>query len=195
MTFKVPSRQNVLLYSYGEVMDLFEAIDKRSCYRGTFNDTPVTREVLQLVIEAGIKAPSACNKQSPSFIGVDDPDLIKRIADVIQKPTCVTAKAMIVCVSDDRPVYGDISFYKEDCAAATENMLLALTSFGYSTVWLDGVLRRDGNAEKIGEILEIPSNKRVQILLPIGVAAEVSPRSTRLSFEQRASFNGWGKQV
>ena len=176
-------------------MEFFETIDNRRSYRGIFNDTPVTREILKLVIEAGIKAPSACNKQTPAFIGIDDPEIIKQIAAVIPKPACETAKAMIVCISDDRPVYGDISFYKEDCAAAVENMLLALTSFGYSSVWLDGVLRRDGNAEKIAEILKVPTNKRVQILLPIGVASEPVPKSTRLPFEKRASFNVWGGQV
>ena len=102
---------------------------------------------------------------------------------------------MIVCISDDRPVYGEISFYKEDCAAAVENMLLALTSLGYSSVWLDGVLRRDGNSEKIAEILGVPANKHVQILLPIGVASEPVPKSTRLPFEKRASFNSWGGQA
>ena len=54
-------------------MDFFETIENRRSYRGTFNDTPVTRDILKLVIEAGIKAPSACNKQSPAFIGIDDP--------------------------------------------------------------------------------------------------------------------------
>ena len=109
-------------------------------------------------------------------------------------PACKTAKAMIVCVSDSRPVYGDTTFYKEDCAAAVENMLLALTSFGYSSVWLDGALRRDNIAERIGELLGVPLHKRVQILLPIGVPATTAPKAGRLSFEKRASFNSWGDQ-
>ena len=161
-------------------MDLFEAISTRSCYRGEFNDVPVPREILTQVIETGILAPSACNKQSPSFIGIDDPELIAKIAEITPMPACKTAKAMIVCVSDSRPVYG--------------NMLLALTSFGYSSVWLDGALRRDNIAERIGELLGVPLHKRVQILLPIGVPATTAPKAGRLSFEKRASFNSWGDQ-
>ncbi len=175
-------------------MDLFEAISTRSCYRGEFNEVPVPREILTQVIETGILAPSACNKQSPSFIGIDDPELIAKIAEITPMPACKTAKAMIVCVSDSRPVYGDTTFYKEDCAAAVENMLLALTSFGYSSVWLDGALRRDNIAERIGELLGVPLHKRVQILLPIGVPATTAPKAGRLSFEKRASFNSWGDQ-
>ena len=99
---------------------------------------------------------------------------------------------MIVCVSDSSPVYGEISFYKEDCAAAVENMLLALTALGYSSVWLDGVLRREGKAEKIAEFLGVPADKRVQIVLPIGVPATDGPKAQRLPFERRAFFNAWG---
>ncbi|MCF0234016.1 MAG: nitroreductase family protein, partial [Thermoguttaceae bacterium] len=130
-------------------MDLFDAVAARACYRGEFNDVPISREILTKVLEAGIAAPSACNAQSPAFIAVDDPELLAKIAEIIPTPTCKTAKAFIVCVSDSRPVFADITFYKEDCAAAVENMLLALTDFGYSSVWLDGVLRRDEVAEKL----------------------------------------------
>lgn len=175
-------------------MDFFEAVGNRACYRGEFNDVPVPREILTKILEAGILAPSACNEQTPSFIAVDDPEVLAKIAEVMGTPTCKTAKAMIVCVSDERPVFNGVSFYKEDCAAAVENMLLALTTFGYASVWLDGVLRRDQNAEKIADILGVPANKRVQILLPIGVPARDFPRTPRLPFEKRASFNSWGKQ-
>ena len=36
-------------------------------------------------------------------------------------------------VIDPRPVLGEISFAAEDCAAAVENMLLAITALGYGT--------------------------------------------------------------
>ena len=175
-------------------MDFFETIAKRTCFRGEFNDTPVSREVLTKIMEAGIMAPSACNQQTPSFVAVDDPAVLARIAGVLPIPTCKTAKAAIICVADERPVFNGISFYKEDCAAAVENMLLALTAFGYSSVWLDGVLRRDQVAERIAEILDIPAGKRVQILLPIGVPVGEAPKAGRLPFEKRASFNAWKNQ-
>lgn len=175
-------------------MDFFETVEKRACYRGEFNDVPVSRDVLTKVLEAAIAAPSACNAQSPSFVAVDDPEILAKIAEIVPTPTCKTAKAFIVCISDDRPVFADLTFYKEDCAAAVQNMLLALTAFGYSSVWLDGVLRREQTAEKIAELLQIPAEKRVQILLPIGVPVDEVTKPARLPFEERASFNGWGKQ-
>lgn len=175
-------------------MEFFETVARRSCFRGEFTDAPVSREALTKILEAAILAPSACNAQTPSFVAVDDPAILAKIAEITPMPVCKTAKAAIVCVADERPVYADLSFYKEDCAAAVQNMLLAITALGFHSVWLDGVLRRDQVAEKIARLLQIPEGKRVQILLPIGVPATTPTKAERLPFERRASFNVWKDQ-
>ncbi len=170
-------------------MDVFEAISQRYSYRGRFTDAPVPREDLVKIVEAGIRAASACNAQVASFVAVDDPALLRQIAEIVAKPVCETARAMIVCVADPRPVYGSTSFAAEDCAASVENMLLAITALGYATVWLDGVLRSEDRASRIGRLLGVPDGKMVRILLPIGVAAEPGLQRERLPFERRAWFN------
>lgn len=175
-------------------MDVFEAINKRYSYRGPFRDVPIPREHLRKIVEAGIRAPSGKNAQTTSFVIVDDPVLIRQIAALFEnKPVCSTAKAMIVCVTDPRPVMGDVSFHVEDCAAAVENILLAITALGYATVWIDGALRYNRIAERIGELLGIPSDRIVRVLLPVGVPAEPGTQREKLPFEQRAWFNGWKK--
>jgi nitroreductase len=176
-----------------ENMDLFDAITARYSYRGRFADTPVPREDLRKIVEAGIRAPSGCNAQVVSFAIVDDPKLVEQIAEIVGKPFCQTAPAMIVCAVDPRPVYANESFAAEDCAAAVENMLLAITALGYASVWLDGVLRAEGRAERIARLLGIPKNLHVRVLLPIGAPAEQGGRQReRLPFEQRAWFNRRG---
>ena len=173
-------------------MDVFEAIARRYSYRGDFTDAPVPREDLIKIVLAGIHAPSGKNEQTTSFVIVDDAELLRRIAEIVDKPVCNTAKAMIACVIDPRPVLNNISFAVEDCSTAVENMLLAVTALGYATVWLDGVLRRDDIAARIGRLLGVPEGKAVRILLPLGVAAEPGTQKERLPFEKRAWFNRWG---
>lgn len=173
-------------------MDLFEAIQKRYCYRGEFTDAKVPRADLQKIVQAGIQAPSACNEQVASFVIVDDPELLAAIAKIVNRPVCNTAKAMIVCIVDPRPVYQGKSFPKEDCAAAVENMFLALTALGYASVWLDGVLRVDDVAARIAKLLGVPAGLHVQVLLPLGVAATPGTQRERLPFERRAWFNRYG---
>jgi nitroreductase len=176
-------------------MDLFDAIARRYSYRGSFTDAPVPRKDLEQIVQAGIQAPSACNQQVTSYVIVDDPNLIGQIADVLGKPACATAKAMIACVGDPRPVYGSLSFMAEDCAAAVENMLLATTALGYASVWLDGTLRAEDRAARVGRLLGVPSGRTVRILLPIGVAAEPGHQRDRLPFAERAWFNRYGASV
>ncbi|MEN6405688.1 MAG: nitroreductase family protein [Thermoguttaceae bacterium] len=173
-------------------MDLLEAIANRHSYRGEFTDAPVSRDDLRTIAQAGLSAPSACNGQVASLVVVDDVRLVREIAAIVDKSVCWTAKAMIVCVADPRPVFADVSFAAEDCAAAVENMLLAITSLGYASVWLDGVLRRENRAARIAQLLSIPDHLHVRVLLPIGVPVEPVSVVEKLAFDQRAWFNRYG---
>ncbi len=173
-------------------MDVFEAIAARHSYRGDFTEAPVPRSDLERIVRAGIQAPSGKNEQTTSFVIVDDPDLLGRIARIVNRPVCNTARAMIVCVTDPRPVFHGQSFHLEDCAAAVENMLLAITALGYATVWLDGVLRLEGIARRVARVLDVPADRNVRILLPLGVPVEPGVQKERLPFDQRAWFNRFG---
>lgn len=170
-------------------MDLFDAIAQRYSYRGEFTDAVVPREDLKKIAAAGIRAPSGCNEQVVSFVIVDDPSLLGQIAKIVDKPVCRTAKAMIVCATDPRPAYGNTSFAVEDCAASVENMLLAVTALGYASVWLDGTLRVEDRAARIGRLLGVPADWTVRVLLPLGMPAEPGGPKERLPFGQRAWFN------
>ena len=173
-------------------MDLFDAIAKRHSYRGDFSAAPVLRADLEKIVQAGIQAPSGKNEQVVSFVIVDDPGLLKQIAQILSKPVCNTARAMIACVVDPRPVHEGVSFGVEDCSASVENMLLAITALGYATVWLDYALRENCNAVKIGALLGVPEDRSVSILLPLGVPVQAGSQREKLHFHRRAWFNRYG---
>jgi nitroreductase len=173
-------------------MDLFDAISKRHSYRGEFTDAPVPRDDLRKIVEAGIHAPSGKNEQVVSFIIVDEPQLLRQVAKILDKPVCSTAKAMIVCVTDPRPTLGHISYAAEDCAAAAENMSLAITALGYASVWLERALRLEDKAARIGQLLGVPEGRSVRLVLPLGVAKQPGTQAEKLPFEQRAWFNRYG---
>lgn len=173
-------------------MDLFEAIARRHSYRGQFTAAPVPRADLTKIVQAGVQAPSGKNEQVVSFVIVDDPQVLAGAAQIIDRPMCHSARAMIVCVADPRPVFENVSFAAEDCAACVENMLLAITALGYASVWLDGVLRVNRVAERLGEYLGVPQGKHIRIVLPLGVPAEQWPQKEKLPFNQRAWFNRYG---
>lgn len=172
-------------------MDLFEAISGRYSYRGSYADKAVTREDLKKIVEAGLKAPSGRNQQTTRFVIVDDPLLVRQIGQMHTMKAMQQAKAFIACIIDKEPVpvYEGYSFQVEDCAVAAENMLLAITALGYASVWIDGWLRLEQRAEKIGNLLGVPGEKTVRVLLPLGVPKEPGPRQGKKPFEQRVGVN------
>ena len=175
-------------------MDLFEAIEKRFSYRGRYTGQPVPRKNLLKIVKAGCCAPSGRNLQTTSFIIVDDEALLEKIRPMNQANKAMQqARAFIACLMDKRPPEEGIHFQIEDCAAAVQNMLLALTALGYASVWVDGWLRGEGRAEVIGRLLGVPNEKVIRILLPVGVPAEPDPsRPKKKALEERAWFNRYG---
>jgi len=176
-------------------MDLFEAIAKRHSYRGSYRDQPVPRDDLRRIVQAGIQAPSGKNAQTTTFVIVDDPAIVRQIASLHASNLAVQqARAFIACIVDQhpQPVYEGHSFQIEDCAAAVENMLLAITALGYASVWIDGWLRVNDHAARISKLLGLPAGKLIRVLLPVGVPAESWPQKEKKPFEQRAWFNRYG---
>ena len=173
-------------------MDLFEAIEKRHSYRGPFTDAPVGREDLKKIATAALAAPSGKNCQTTDFVAVDDAELVRQIAAMHQSNTAMQqAKAFIACVTDKTPeaVYEGHSFTVEDCAAAVQNMLLAITALGYASVWIDGWLRVEQRAEKIGDLLNVPADKKIRVLLPIGRPQKQHRQPPKKTLLERTFFN------
>ena len=176
-------------------MNVFEAIERRHSYRGPFKDEAVPRGDLRRIVQAGIQAPSGNNHQTTTFVIVDDAETIAAIQKMPEINTAMQqAAAYICCVTDREPraTYGSHSFEVEDCSAATENILLAVTGLGYATVWIDGWLRREGRADTLGSLLDLPEDKVVRIILPIGKPAEAHTQAEKKPFEERAWFNRYG---
>ncbi len=175
-------------------MDLFEAIAARRSYRGAFSEEPVPQEDLRRIVQAGLQAPSGNNLQTTRFVIVDDPALVRQISAMPEGNTAMQqARAYIVCITDDLSgeLTGDKRFQVEDCSAAAQNILLAVTALGYATVWIDGWLRREGRAESIGDLLGVPKGKIARIILPLGRPLEGKPDIQKLPFAERAWFNGY----
>ena len=175
-------------------MNTFEAFSERYSYRGKYLPTPIPREHLIKIMEAGCAAPSGCNKQTTSFIAVDDPEVLKKLHSVINPPLGETAPAMICVLTRKIIAYRDRTFYVQDYSAAIQNMLLAITALGYASCWVEGhVTDADRIGDQMARILGVPEEYELVAYLPVGIpAGEVKgPRKKPLS--DRARFNGFGK--
>lgn len=175
-------------------MNTLETMAARHSYRGTYLNTPVPREDLLKILKAGCDAPSGCNKQTTSFIAVDDPEVMAKLFTVITRGLGKTAPAMICVLTQKIIAYSDRTFYIQDYSAAIENMLLAITDLGYVSCWVEGhVTGTDKIGEKMAQILGVPEGYELICYLPVGIPAEEVKIVEKKPLEERAWFNGFGK--
>ena len=172
-------------------MNALATISNRTSYRGAYKKDQVPREDLIKIMEAGLAAPSGCNKQTTSLIGVDDPELLAKLATVI-RPTVKLAPAMICVLTQRIIAYRDRCFNVHDYSAAIENMLLAIVELGYQSCWYEGhITDVDAIGHQMADILGVPEDYELVCFLPVGVADEPIKFPEKKAFEERAWVNGF----
>ena len=174
-------------------MDVFEAIVSRRSYRGRYKPVPVPRDDLEKIMQAGLAAPSGCNKQTVSLITVDDPAVMKKLLGVIDPPVAETAPAAICVLSQRINAYRDKCFAVQDYSASIMNMLLAATALGYRSCWYEGHITDDDRiCDKMAEILNVPEGYDLVCFLPVGIPAEEDGKPPKkMPFGERAWFNSF----
>jgi len=170
-------------------MELFEAVSRRLSYRGEYLAGKVSRPDLEKIVQAGLDAPSGRNRQTTSFVIVDDEKLLSEIGGILPSRLVKSAPAVIVAAFRDEDAKDVFASEREDCAAAVQNMLLAITALGYASCWIDGELRLDGRADALGALLRLPAGMKARVLLPVGKAAGEDVRRAKLAFGQRVYYN------
>ena len=169
-----------------------EVISARRSYRGKYLPDPVPREDLRRILQAGLDAPSGCNRQTTSLIAVDDPAVLEKLRAVIDPPVAETAPAMICVLTQRINAYRDRCFAVQDYAAAIENMLLAAVAMGYQSCWYEGhITDEDRIGTRMAEILNVPEGYELVCMLPVGTAAGEPGNPKKKTFEERAWFNGF----
>ena len=173
-------------------MNVLDAIQSRRSYRGKYKNIPVPREDLIRIMQAGLSAPSGCNKQTTSLIAVDDPAILSKIHRVVDPPVGETAPAAVFVLMQRINAYRDRCFATQDYSAAIENMLLAITAMGYRSCWYEGHITDDDRiCDEIARILGVPEDYELVCFLPVGIAEEEPLLPIKKAFEERAWFNSF----
>ena len=181
------------MYNENNVNTFLGIIRDRFSYRGEYKPDPVPREHLELIVEAGLAAPSGCNKQTTSLIAVDDPALIGALGALLDGSGFASAPAAICVLTRPIVAWGSVIYNVQDYGAAIENMLLAITALGYASCWVEGQITSDDEiASGMREILGVPGEYQLVAYLPVGVAGEPGSRAEKKPACERAWFNGFG---
>ena len=175
-------------------MDALQAIRERHSYRGPFLPDAVPRDDLLAIMEAGLAAPSGCNKQTTSLIAIDDPAVLARVRATIKPPLKRENAPAAICVLTQRIcAYRDKCFAVQDYAAAIENMLLAITALGYASCWYEGHITDDDRiCDLISAELGVPDGYDLVCYLPVGKPDRTVRGPQKRPLAERAWFNAFG---
>lgn len=167
-------------------MDFFAAVKDRHSYRGPFQEKALPDADIRQILQAGLDAPSGLNLQTTSFWVVKNLQLRQEIAALLPSPATKTAPIILV-VASEKVVKNGMCFEVEDYAAAVENVLLAAVALGYGAVWMDGMTRADEVNTKIAALLQIPTNKTVRTVIPLGVPMDSVTAQKKKPYEERVT--------
>ena len=164
-------------------MDTFEAIIKRRSIR-KFTGEPIPLEHLEKIVDAGRWAPTGHNRQPWEFIVVTNQGMIDQLSIVAE--WMKKSAAIIAVVLDTTATY-----WIEDGSAAIENILLACTALGYGACWLEGTTIP--MEDRFKPLLNVPEDKRLFTLIPIGVPNEWPMPKNKKSLEEVIHWDKYGQ--
>ncbi len=180
-------------------MEFFEVIYGRRAVR-QYKPDPVRREDILKILDAANYAPSGMNNQQWEFIVVSGKKKIQLgdsyaiIADgytsswdqpqrdefIGYARTYGGAPVLIVVLTEASDIRGISKMNLESASAAMENLLLAARAMGLGTCWMTGPLQDEPN---IRRILDIPDNKEIVALTPLGYPVSFPEALPRLDPE------------
>jgi nitroreductase len=155
--------------------DLMDVIESRRSIR-RYQDKPVPNELLDKLFEAVRWAPSWANSQCWHFVVVRENAVKKKIQETVspRNPSSLALVnapvLLVVCgqlkrsgfYDDQYPTkFGDWFMY--DLGLASQNLCLAAHEAGLGTV-IVGLF----DHEKVGEIVRLPPEHEVLVLIPLG---------------------------
>ena len=136
----------------------------------------VNRDTMQIIVECGINAPNAINRQAWEIRVVDNPEVIKKLTDLYVKdnpkeaenPSFINmfrnAPTVAFIANDTTFAYSPV-----DCGLMAENMILSAWSMGIGSCCLGGPARfMKSNPEANKYLQEMGFSENYDLLLCIG---------------------------
>ena len=149
------------------------AIFARRSIRHFAENKPVEKEKINILLEAAMAAPSACNLQPWEFIVVSEKENLDKLYTAMQPGSPSAPLAMIICANVSGIPWGGEG-WRIDCSAAVENMMLAAVSMELGSLWIGS-----HNEETVRKLFNIPENIRLMSIVYFGYPDEVKEAGTR----------------
>jgi nitroreductase len=158
-----------------------------------YTDKSIEKELIEKMLKAAMAAPSGHNAQPWSFVVVDQREVLDELSEVHKYAKMLKEAQLCIVVCGESYAGGRYqTLWSQDCAAATENILLQATELGIGTVWL-GVYPSETSTTRVKRILDLPDEITPFGLISLGYPAEEKEPRTQYT-EDKVHLNKWGKK-
>ena len=120
------------MLGWSSEMDCIDALKTRRSIRA-YTGEPVSREVIEDIIDCGRLAATAINLQPWEFVVVTEPAMLTAIAGATDYGRFIAQAAVCVVV-----LCKDTKYYLEDGCNASQNILVAARAHGLGACWVAG---------------------------------------------------------
>lgn len=143
-----------------------EVINKRRSVR-KFKDKLIEDKDLDLLVRAGMQAPTAVNQQANCFYVVKKKENLEKLGSLLSTASMLKkANAAIIVLIDKSKLKREIMM-QQDAASATTLILLEATNLGIGSCWC-GIYPNSDRMQAVNEVLNISDNFIVFSLIALG---------------------------
>lgn len=150
---------------------------------------PVPDAWILALLRAAMAAPSAGNQQPWEFVVIRDSSVTKHIPSFHPHAQMAPEAPVVIAVCGNLHNEKHAGMWVQDCAAATENLLLAAHAKGLGAVWL-GIYPRESRLAGMKKLLQLPDHIVPFAVIPVGFPGEQKPPAERFD-ETKIHYNRW----
>jgi len=169
-------------------MNTFEAIKYRRSIR-SFTDKIIRHKDMNTILDCAMSAPTAGNQQAWRFVVIDDKNILNEISlNIKSAKMCQNANKVIIVCSEVEDKMQKL-YWEQDCAAATQTILLGATHLGIGSVWVD-IHPGESTVQYFSKLLDLPSHIKPFSLVALGYPDEEKEISKRFDVN-KIKYNKW----
>jgi len=169
-------------------MNTIDAITSRRSVR-KFKDKKIPNEILEDILKSAMFAPSAYNEQPWQFIVIDEKKLLDEIVNIHPHAGMCRTAALAILVCADLSKEKTKDMWAFDCAAATQNIMLAAHENHIGSVWV-GIYFRKDYMQAFKKLLNLPKDFIPISLVPLGYSDEEIKKVERFK-KDRIHYNSF----
>ena len=172
-------------------MEFKELVYKRRSVR-SYMGGAISGTDIRLILEAGLRAPNACNYQSWHLYCITDRAKIEALSPDIYSPAWIKDASAVIVITEDntrlKERWGEDKanlFVAEDAGAAAQNMLLMASDLGYAGCFIGAF-----DEKKCCEFIGAGENERPFVMLSLGTYEAEPTLRDRKPFDEMVTFIG-----